>query len=252
MQRAIRILAGGALLAGCHRPPVASLATTSLAIARAETRAIALEVQGPRELAGPGGSIIGNDGASIVATGGGNLISNDGASIVATGGGNLAAVAGARLRLLSLDGVPLAAEGHTDSAGRAELERGRLDQLAVAVADFAVAGKAYRLAALVPPGAAPAPLRLDPIDTMIEAAAHEAARRHPEAPQFGRESLERIWTLCNRNGLEADADDLELDAAGDKLSDYWHDEVAEKVKDAGDRTELAAFTAALARLAATP
>src|SRR5690242_14051256 len=126
MRHAMRFLACGFLLAGCQRHPAASLTTTRLAIARLETPALAVQVWGPPELAAADGRIVATGGGNIVAVGGGHFIGNDGASL-AGGTPHLAAVAGASLRLLSLDGAPLAAPVRTDAAGRAELQRPGLD-----------------------------------------------------------------------------------------------------------------------------
>jgi hypothetical protein len=73
-------------------------------------------------VASGGGNIVATGGGNIVATGGGNLIGNDGASIVATGGGNLIGNDGASL--IGNDGASIVSNSHGDAAATAAFGEG--------------------------------------------------------------------------------------------------------------------------------
>jgi hypothetical protein len=156
------------------------------------------------------------------------------------------AVVGAGLRLEAADGTMLTGTTLTDANGAARLPRLATSAPVVAAAYFVSGGRAYRLTTLIPADAADQVIALDPINTMIEAAAADAAHRHPEATLLGWSSLSHVRAICLKHGVTCNANDLAYTpgaaGAGQNLQASWEKEVAEKVGDAVERDELQAFT----------
>lgn len=259
MQRAPWFWGLGLILAGCQAPigaapaPVAEAPAPSAGAAApvaemaAATRVLKLAVRGPADLVAAGAG-------NIVAAGAGNAAPPDLAGVLSPNGGALVApVAGATCRCETLAGVHLGTAVLSDARGDAAFAPGApADGPTVAVAIFEVAGQAYRVAALVPAGAAEGPVVLDPISTMIEAVAHDAAIRRPGAPEIGAASLARIRGICERHGLSADADDLVWPATDESSAEglraYWEEEIEEHVTVADDREALEGFARTVAAL----
>ncbi len=258
MQRAFLISCLSLVLVGCQAlpgsvaptPAGAATAPAESAPAAPALRGLTLRVRGPADLVRASGVVIADD---LVAAGAGNLSASTDGVLSHNGGALVAAVDGATCHCETLDGVHVGPVATSDAAGEAGFPpMPPSTEPAVAVAHFRVAGQMYRVTALVPAGGPTSALVLDPISTMIEAVAHEAARREPGAAILAQASMARIREICERHGLSADADDLVFPATAESsaegLRDYWNEEVEEHVTDPRDRAELDAFTRTLAAL----
>lgn len=273
MLRALSMMCVSLTLAACQGvpapggvggPPTEAAAAPAVGPATSSAlRGLLLKVRGPADLRRGDGLIVadglvaagaGNLAADgLVAAGAGNFTASTDGVLSHNGGSLVATVDGAQCHCETLAGAHLGPVVSTGAAGDAGFPpMPPLAEAAVAVALFRVAGQAYRVAALVPAGGVDEPLILDPISTMIEAVARDAARRQPGAEILAAASLARIREICERHGLSADADDLVYPATDESsaegLRKYWAEEIEEHVTDPRDRAALTTFATTVATL----
>lgn len=158
-------------------------------------------------------------------------------------------VPGAKLHMYALDDAPVGREITADAQGAFKLLHVVDRKPLSATATFTVAGKTYRLRAIVPIGPITEPIKVDPVSTLIDAHVKTTSRRLANAGPMTGEDLARLYGIADRAGMTLATELLTDDIALASLEDRWASEVA-KVTDTQEQNTVKAFFEALARDAA--
>lgn len=249
-------------LAACHAaaPTVGHLTTAPLSASQT-LRAVEIQVRAPGSL-GAGAEILSDAGAGL--WNGGAILSDAGAGVIAAGSGNVIAagagnyrvqdaiagdvpVARAGIQLLALDGAPIGKPVETDAQGNVTLPAVPDGQPLSAVAAFETGGKVYRLAVLLAPGAAPAPVYCDPINTMVESAVANVIAAHPTAGDsvLSFSKLKQVWSICDQANITVQPADLQANLPPDQLRanlvKIWQQAIASEIPSAADKQTVQDF-----------
>ncbi|HEY9720653.1 MAG TPA: hypothetical protein V6D47_01485 [Oscillatoriaceae cyanobacterium] len=248
-------------LTGCHAANLAAGTLKTIQVTSQAARSVQIEVRAPGSLAA-GAQILSDAGAGL--WNGGSILSDAGAGVIAAGGGNvIAAGAGnyhvedslagdvpvvkAGVQLLTLSGAPIGSPIETDSQGNVTLPSVPDGQPISAVAAFSTGGKVYRLAVLLAPGAAPAPVFADPVNTMVESAVSNVLAAHPlaQSPALTFTKLKQVWSICDNAGITVDPADLQANLPPDQLRanlvKIWQQAIASQIPSATDKQTVQDF-----------
>jgi hypothetical protein len=250
-------LAVGVLLVGCKSVTGAdssqiSLKQVSAAIA---TRTVSLHISGPIELAS-GGRILNDGGGGVIAPGGANVVAAGGGNVIAAGGANFrifasteqfASVEKASVQLFTLEGKPDGKLLEADAQGKVEVKA--KNQPMLAISNFKVGDKTYRVAAVLAAEKDETSVEHDPINTMVEARVRQIVGTNQKVSAMTFAKLKRVWMICNGAGITVAKEDLDASASDadslTRLNAVWKEAIDSKVTDQAQKDEIKAFIAEL-------
>ncbi|GEM_PF-4048665 len=206
-------------------PSVGPSATATLT--PSSLRTVAFQVYAPSVQAS-NGKLVNEDpqgllseaGLTLIAQGGGNLIGSNGGALIAQGGGNyrvqatperLARVERAIVYLSKLNGDRLKLAGIADADGSHRLSDVPDGEDLIAVAEYRLKGKSYRLQAAVPQGdLSGAPVYLDPINTFVATRIKAIYQQNgKKLTPLSAAKLKDAWTAFYEAGIDVEPELLE-------------------------------------------
>jgi hypothetical protein len=243
--------------------PTAALSPTATAtVSPALTRTIAFQVYAP-SIQASNGTLINEDpqgllsesGLNLIAQGGGNLIGSNGGTLVTQGGGNyrllatpegLARVNKAIVSLTNLNGDRLNLAGIAGADGSKQLANVPDGEDLIAVAQYRIKGKTYRLQAAVPQGDLSGfTVFIDPINTFVASRIRAIYQQNgKKLTPLSAARLKYAWDAFYEAKIDVDPDLLENSRSFDDLLTFYARSLV-RINKAEDRKKVEDFMAEL-------